>query len=223
MKCLFSKAIGVTMLLAQLASAQKLYPVDEGVRDKSFNAFRHQLLHAVERHDTNFIFSVLDPDIQNGFGGSGGIEEFKYYWRTSDPHSKLWAELSKVLKLGGAFKTGGDRKSFVAPYIWACIPDSLGGYGTAVATAKNIKIHKAASSMSPTIEHVSYDYLVICDEGRSILDTTVSRAQEWIEVYTPKNKYGYILRDYVRSQLDYRACFVKNVKSWKMGTLIAGD
>src|SRR5687768_12172923 len=79
---------------AASAQTRKLYPVDEGRKDPSFQAFRQRLVAALRRGDRRFVLSIVDPKIVPSFGDeTGGIRAFKKLWNLDERDSKGWNRL----------------------------------------------------------------------------------------------------------------------------------
>src|SRR5262245_14784720 len=95
-----------------------LKPVDDAKLDPGFLAFRTKLVAAVDRKDAKYVLSIVDPKIQNGFGGEDGIVKFRRGWKLESANSEFWPEFSKVVKNGGSFIGEGRNKmnTFAAPY-----------------------------------------------------------------------------------------------------------
>jgi len=55
----------------------KLLPVDESNLDPSFQEFRNLLTIAVSTYDKEFLLSILDQKIDNGYDIEPGVAEFK--------------------------------------------------------------------------------------------------------------------------------------------------
>src|SRR5262249_1038792 len=108
----------VSISCPAMAQVGKLYPVDEGPKDPSFQAFRDNLIDAAKNRDMKFVLSILDPNIQNSFGGDGGVEEFKEKWKPGNPEGELWDVLLKILSMGGSLSENG----FCAPYVSCKFP-----------------------------------------------------------------------------------------------------
>src|SRR5688572_20942566 len=111
MKKLALSVLGL-LLLALAASGQERYlrPVDEAEKDASFVAFRTKLIAAAERKDGRYILSIVDPKIQNGFGGRDGIANFRRDWKLDRHDSAFWQEFLEVVKNGGSFIGEGTKK-----------------------------------------------------------------------------------------------------------------
>jgi hypothetical protein len=72
---------------------------------------------------------------------------------------------------------------------------------------------------SPIIATLSYDIVVstapfnlIKEDGRS-----------WIAIKLSNGKTGFVSEQFIRSPIDYRACFTKKNGKWRMNALVAGD
>jgi hypothetical protein len=96
-------------------SARKMMPLDESAQDTSFARFRTQLLQAIQRRDTTFLYSILAAEIKNSFGGDDSIAGFRRLWRPDSAGSQVWSVLEHVLRLG-AVRHG---EGFSAPYVFA--------------------------------------------------------------------------------------------------------
>jgi Bacterial SH3 domain len=207
----------------------KLYPVDEGFQDRSFEIFREQLLEASRKHDSKFILSILDPDILNSYGGDGGVEEFKVLWKIDQSDSKLWSVLSNILRMGGSFENEGGEKRFCAPYVssrWreviSQLPTNSDPLDYEAIIENNVDIRAAASSTAPVVASLSYDIVKVYAKS-SVYDPTLIDSYTWLKIATVNGKEGYVSDKYTRSPSDYHACFKKRADKWVMTALVAGD
>ncbi len=216
--------IGLLLLLGVSinVSAQKeryVRPIDEGKKDKSFSVFRAKLIEAVKKHNKKYLLGVLEPNIKNSFGGSGGIKEFKEMWEIDSSKSKLWDELLTVLSNGGAFY---DKNTFAAPYSFKSFPDDLDAFEHQVILGNNINLRSKPNSSAKLILQLSYN-IVKVDYKNSVSDGKSESTYSWLKVETLGGKKGFVSAEYVRSPIDYRAVFVKEKGKWKMSAFIAGD
>jgi len=208
----------------------KLYPVDEGAQDPSFTAFREKLIEAARKHDTDFILSILDPQILNSFGGDGGIKEFKEQWKLVEPDtSKLWKELVSILANGGSFINFDGKKEFCAPYVssqWEKVANQLptgqDGVDYAAVAAEKVDLRLEPNLAAPVIGTLSYNIVKI-DYDASVPDERDSDYFAWIKVTSASGQQGYVPGKYVISPTGYRACFKKVGEKWNMTSLVAGD
>lgn len=205
------------------AQGRKLYPVDEASKDASFKAFRDKLLAAVRRHDPKFILNMLDPDVENDFGGSRGVKEFEKKWQVVDrPDSELWNVLTAVLPVGGTFMTAEGQRGFCAPYVYARWPHQFNAFQYEAIIKERVEVRRQPNSTAPVIATLSYD-IVKVDHEHSVPDKTRSESYLWVKIATPSGEEGYVPGETLRSPIDYRACFKKVRGKWKMTALIAGD
>jgi len=205
-----------------LAGAEKLSPVDEGSREPTFAAFRRQLLAAVRRRDTRFVMSVVDPRIQNDFGGGAGIADFRRHWRLDHPErSPLWSTLDRILRLGGSF-TSRRRREFCAPYIFTKFPERLDGFSYQVITGKNVPVRQEPRSEAAVVTTLSYEIVKVPD-AQPIAEKTATGTRNWIRIVAPNGRRAYVDAASIWSPVGYRACFTKRGGGWRMTALIEGD
>ena len=212
------------VLASSGAEARKLYPVDEGVKDRSFRAFRRELLRAVRRRDYHYLLRHLDPHIvDNPFGEPiTGIKQFEEELHPKDPKSELWPDLIQILSLGGTFKraepledgTGPRGREFVAPYVSSRWPDSLDPTEYWAIIGKNVPVRRRPDAASPIVAVLSYDIVKVNEK-----DLTADG--RWVKVTTPRGKRGYVVGDRVRSAGDDEAHFARRHGKWVMTGLFA--
>ena len=209
---------GALLVFGARAKERKLLPVDEGVRDPSFKAFRDGLLEALRRRDKKFVLSILDPKIRLSFGDDSGVEDFKKYWKIESANSELWDELSTVLSLGGTFDTSGGQRLFCAPYTYSRFPEDLDAFEYAPITGKDVRVRARPGASSRVVATLSYSIVRAEFSG-----TDGGRSSGWVKIVTPDGKPGYVSDKYIRSPVDYRACFRKARGKWLMTLFVAGD
>lgn len=193
----------------------KLPPVDEAAKDASFFIFRSHLIEAVVARDTGQLAGFLSPKILNNFGGNGGIEEFKQQWQPDDKASKLWAELGRVLSLGGKFSKDG---GFAAPYYYAAWPDddSIDAFEWVAITGENIRVREKADANSTIVARVSFE-LVQVEEQQD------GASGEWTKIKLADGRKGFVASRFTGSGVGYRALFSKENGEWRMTAFVAGD
>lgn len=199
------------MLSLPSQAVSVLKPVDAAAKDPSFLAFRTQLLKIIERKDAKALLAVVNKDIKASFGMENGIEDFKTMWGLNKPAtSQLWAELSKVVTMGGSFS---NKTTFVAPYVFSEWPENQDAFENWAVIANNVNIRAKPSTRAAVLKKVSYE----------ILPIEFSENKQWVTVKLDQGKKGYIASQYIRSSVDYRAFFEKIKGSWQMTVFIAGD
>ena len=192
----------------------KLYPVDEGPKDPSFQAFRDKVIEAAKNRDAKFILSILDPNILNSFGGNGGVKGFKETWKLDNPNSELWGLLVEILSMGGSFI----KNEFCAPYVYSKFPE-LDAFDHTVIIGEQVRVREQPGLTSPAIAILSYDIVAIADPTEPIKKD----GHPWIAIKLSTGKTGYVSKQFIRSPIDYRACFTKKNGKWRMNALVAGD
>lgn len=204
-------------------SAQERFvkPIDEASKDASFLAFRTKLVEAVRRRDAQYVLNITDRNIQIGFGGDNGIEEFKRFWKINRSNSKFWNEFLTVITNGGKFEKG-NAKLFYAPYSFNSFPEDLDSFEYSMIFGSNVNLRERADLKSKTVARLSYN-IVKVDFDDSVKDKTNKDKYLWLKVKTLGGKSGFVNADFVRSPLDYRAAFEKRGGKWKMTAFLAGD
>lgn len=205
---------GATPAPPTAASARKLEPLDEASKDPSFVKFRQELLEAIERRDSRYVLGILDPRIQNSFGGDGGVGEFKTMRQPERRDSKVWDELRKVLTHGGAFRDG----VFWAPYVFTDFPDDLDAFEYGAVLEEKVTLRSKPDASAPAVATLSYHIVKIAYDGLSDIENPT-----WYKVATTDGQEGYVPASSVASPVDYRAGFEKQGGKWRMVAFIAGD
>ena len=214
--------VAALLLLATAANAQQLRlpPVDEGAGDETWRRFKARLLDALARRDALFVAGIVDRNIRNT-SGTPGAAEFNKLWEPRSRESPLWAELPKVLFLGGVFvKRGKDAVEFCAPYVhykWPveASPDTAGAI---IAKETLVKAQPAANSA--TLQTLSYHVVKVLDW--EVPDQTKENPQKWTKVQIAPGA-GYVPEEHIRSPLEYRACFAGSGARWRMTELAFGE
>ena len=217
------KKLVVLLLLALGVFGQERFvkPVDEAKLDPSFLAFRTKLIAAVDRKDAKYVLSIVDPNIQNGFGGEDGIVKFRKGWKLESPKSEFWDEFSKVIKNGGSFIGEGRNKMnhFAAPYVFSSWLEDLDAFDYSVVFGSDVNLRKTPGTDGEIVGRLSYNVVQVWDDER----TAAGNAPGWLKVTTLGGQTGYVKSDFVRNSTDYRAGFEKKRGVWKMTFFLAGD
>jgi hypothetical protein len=201
-----------------VASGRRLQPVDEAKNDLSLVRFRAQLQAAVARRDVAALLQSTDPELRYSFGTDGGRQSFAAHFGltgTAAESSPLWAELERVLALGGAFVSPTE---FCAPYVFARFPDDLDAFSYVVVTAPAAPLRQRPAPEAPMVATLRYDIVRRDEKG-----VAPGPRPEWVRVLTATGKVGYLRDRDLRSPIDYRACFHKEADRWLLTTFVAGD
>jgi hypothetical protein len=217
------KKIFFFLILATSVFGQERYirPVDDAKLDPGFLAFRTKLIAAVDRKDARYVLSIVDPNIQNGFGGEGGIVNFRNGWKLQSPNSEFWPEFSKVIKNGGSFIGEGRNKMnhFAAPYVFSNWLEDLDAFDYSVIFGSDVNLRKSPGPNGEVLSRLSYNIVKVVED----VPTPGGKAAEWTKVSTLGGQTGYVKSDFIRNSTDYRAGFEKKRGVWKMTFFLAGD
>lgn len=210
---LFVAMIAAAAGRAQFALERAFPPVDEASKDPGFEAFRTRLRDIIARRDLAGLIGVTSPTIMYSFGEGPGIAGFRRYYGLDDEKSELWAELDRVLALGGTFQ-GADM--FVTPYVYSRWPEDLEEPIDYVAlTARETEIHTAPRSDASVVRRLRPSIVL------SQPDATTPEG--WHRVLLLDGVSGYVTRGDARSAIDMRAFFARMPSGWMMVICIAGD
>lgn len=220
-KLAFLRITSVVMfLLYMLATmpswAEKLMPVDESDKAPGFSAFKKKLLVALEKHDKKFIYSLVTPDGRFSFGPEKpGLEGFKQMYHLDDPDETFWADMKRILRLGGT--VNGERTEVVFPYVHSKFPSRYSGYDYCVITSNAVKVHEKPDKEARVITTLSYD----------IVEKIYVAEGEWLDVWTkikiPGGRTGFVLNTNIYSPIGRRAFFSRIGGQWKLTAFIGGD
>lgn len=217
--------VGVLLIailtLTATANSRKLYPVDEGARHASFKAFRDKLIEAVSQRNTRFVMSVLHPKVRLSFGDQAGVKDFREMWKPDSRDSKLWAELSTILSLGGKFSTSEGRRVFWAPYTFSTFPDDLDAFEYAPIIGANVRVRSQPNANAAIVTNLSYD--IVKATFPNAEDIKEGEAPGWVKIVVPDGRNGYVAQRYIRSAVDYRISFERVRGKWLITAFIAGD
>jgi hypothetical protein len=199
-------------------SARKFPPQDESAQDTSFTRFRSALLDAIQRKDTTFIYSILVPEIKNGFGGDDSIAGFRRQWRPGSPDTQLWSTLGRLLRLG-AVRWG---QGFVAPYVFGKWPQDADAFETVAVVNERAIVRANPSDTAQALGTLSYD-LVPVKSWTGFGDNGTTGPDTWANITLPGGRTGWIKGLDVYSGVGWRAAFEKRNGQWKMVYFLAGD
>ena len=211
-------------LTAQIPSqAMKLRPADDAAKDPSFFTFRAQLIQALSRRDTTYLYSIMAEDMKNPFGTADGIPAFKQFWgleqNDSTPgESPLWEVFTKVLSLGGRLR--GDV--FQAPYISAFWPEAVDPYEFVAIVGEKVGVRASPDNTSMRIDELSFD-IVGFKEWKGLDAKSLPAADAWANVELGDGRTGWIHHRFAYSPTGWRAFFVKRSGRWVLTMLVAGD
>ena len=202
-------------------------PMDEADQNPDFKKFRDDLINAIKKKDLKFLLEHTDDKINYSFGGCDEdtiIKGFIKFWKLDEnpEKSEIWYELGEVLRLGGAFND--DKTSFTAPISFAARGyGELDAYEGSVIIGENVNVRSEPSSKSKVIARLSYCVVRSDGQNETGSETINGETYPWVAISTLDGVKGYVFGKYVRSPIDYRACFVKKNGVWKMVFFVNGD
>jgi hypothetical protein len=199
------------------SSIPEFLPVDQA--DESFRAFRDSTLAALARKDRTHLYGILAPDIRSSFGADDGMDGFRLMWDIEDPDTRLWSELARVLRMGGAFAA---ESMFMAPYVYALWPDTLDAFEFVAVTSPRAAVRRAPASSADTIGIASYGILPL-EKWRGMPESPAEPDTSWAGVVLPDGRSGWLRSEDVHSPVGWRAIFERRDGRWRMTAFVAGD
>jgi hypothetical protein len=189
-----------------------LRPVDQAASQPEFFTFRAHLQAAIAGRDASAVLAVVHERIKNSFGGDGGVEEFKQKWKLGERDSALWKELGTVLALGGSFDRDG---RFIAPYVFSRWPEKANSFDNVAIIGTNVRVREAPRNDSTVVGSLNFAVMPLLKEQ--------SGHEGWTAIRQRNGKTGYVLSQYARSPIGYRAIFERIDNRWQLTAFVAGD
>jgi hypothetical protein len=199
-------------------SSRKLLPLDESAQDTSFAHFRGQLMQAIQRRDTTFLYSILVPEIKNGFGGDDSIAGFRRQWTPDSANTQVWRVLDHIMRLG-AVRWG---EGFSAPYVFSKWPQNLDAFENVAVVKDRAVVRAQPSDTARALGTLSYD-IVHVKEWTGFEETGELLPGRWAHIDLPKGGMGWVQGSDVYLPVSYRAYFEKRNGQWKIVYFLAGD
>lgn len=203
----------------------KLLPVDESNLDASFQEFRNQLTIAVNTFDKEFLLSVLDRKVDNGYDIEPGVNEFKKIWKL-DSDTSVWKVLSGILAEGGTFNES--RTEFCGPYtvsqwdkVTRALPEGAHTLDYVAAKGKDVPVRRDPRITAPVVATLSYDVVEYVANSQ-IFDPSNPGAS-WSKVKTSTGQEGFVLDKNLGGPMDYAACFTRKNDKWIITRLSARE
>lgn len=185
----------------------KLLPVDESSLDPSLVTYLDALRADVRNRNVEAVLARVDPKIRTSFGDDSGSAALRRMLQKPE----TWADLERILDMGGTFLDGSERLAFWAPYIYSKWPEEHDSFNSVAVTTEKVPLRQSPDG--PAFAMLSYDVLERVGDPRN----------GWQEVKTSSGATGYVETKYIRSPISYRAGFNKEGGIWKMTALVAGD
>jgi hypothetical protein len=204
--------LAALLLLSTAPDRPRLPPVDQCSAAPRFPGFKKQLTEVIARKDVTGLLDLTDEKIQLGFDGESGRKAMRRIWGLDKPTtSKLWAELSEVMRLGCAVTEQGVA---VAPSLIETLPENADEFETVVAVKAAI-LRAGPDEKARPIEMLSWDLLT----AKNGIDETSG----WTKVALKDGRTGFVRSSALRSPVGYRATFELKAGQWRMTAFVAGD
>lgn len=196
----------------------QLPPIDGGIEDKEFAAWRAQLQVAIKSRDWNQLKPFVSPDVNWSYGEVPGLNGFQGRWKPESSTSTLWAELDKVFDNGGTFGKGerGDVY-FEAPFWSAWWPASYDPVEWSLLRGTNVAL--LADPKEGASKVMTLDWAIVKREQPS----TNVPPRGWTRVRTGDGKNGYVKDESLETPFGYRAICDKHAGKWLVTAFITGE
>ena len=205
-----SAALTVTLLSSLPAAAQDYAPRNECSTVDGAAEFRLKLVTAVVNRNEAMLLELAWPEILLDFGGGSGREILRE--RLTDPNYRLWEELDRLLPLGCARSTGD---ILVLPWYFGQELGTSDPFATFLTIGSDIAVHKTPDITSEILEWLSWEPVILEEAGGS--------HAEFIAVRTRAGTFGYVPKQQIRSEIDYRLVVEPTEEGYRITAFVAGD
>lgn len=202
--------------------------VDEAPQDPLFEKFRARFLASVKARDAESVMGWSTPALQAHF--QQGLALPKSAFSGPRYEDTEWAELEKVLSLGGTFTTTrgalAGRREFCAPYTYSAFPSPLNaivekmpGHDANpegdpwVVLGERVPVVLEPSANAKIVEQLSHNLVLL-----SGAEAPGNLPVRWREVFTPGGRRGWIAAEQLRDPADYHACFAQIDGEWRLAS-----
>jgi len=181
---------------------------DYGLKNRSFNSFRTQLLDALKRHDKKFVEEILANNVETGLGAGAGKIEFNKRWQNLVPSSGFWERMNRALLHGAEYEADSGRVQ--APgtvFDDTKLSDSI----QAIVWNKNSIMRDGPNDAARVLDHLYNKQLTVLKP-----DDPSPIHERWVQVKTESGKVGYMKSDDIFSAYDEFAEFKQINGRWKL-------
>ena len=197
------------MLLTAFEPLPKLYPVDETLRDATFQAFTQRLRAAVEKRNTKALRRLTDDEVVVGPEKEDkGWKKFVERWRPDEAESPLWAALADLLQLVFLRE---HPQLYLSPYVVWRFPDHLDRRKYLVVGKEKAPLREGPSVTAPVLAVLSFD--IVRAAGEPVRSSGLA---SFVPVETGDGVRGYLNATDVLSPLLARGQFGFRQKRWVM-------
>ena len=195
------------------APVKQFPPKDECLSIEGYFDLRQKFEDVIKRRDAKALLAMVSPSIRWSFGAdSGGKAGFAKQWKLeTGKASPIWAELDQLERLG-CFSQGIDAPTMPHVFGQDTGAQSIGQSALVLGPAVNLRAQPTTTS--PSLRKINWEEVTTLE---------LSKDELWRKVKTADGKTGYIRRDYLRGDLDYRISFERTDKGWMIDSFVAGD
>ncbi len=207
LKCVVS--VAALVVLAGLASAKTLEPVNESTKDPKLAELLANLVKACEAGDMKPIEAVLAPDVlgDNEADSKEGPDAFEEYWAIGAPDSQFCPQFTAAIAPGGAFIVDPDAPpTYATPYVVANWPQELDPFNHIVAVGPATALYAKPAEGAAVVADVTHQILEVVDDSEL--------PEGWAHVKSGDGKDGYAKGGEVRSYFEAYARFEKRGDIW---------
>ena len=202
----------------------KFYPENK-YYESSFESFLIKFKNAINNYDKDYIYSVIDPDIELNLDDplyGKGFNSFKHIYNLNDSNSVFWKIDKRILSWGGTKSVEDGILGYRFPtiaineYIDKYLDkleirgintesDDINLFGLAIG--ENINVYSRPSVDSKIIGFLNYDFVKII---RNDYDNN-----NWHKIELKNKIVGFIKKDEIYKELgDYCLAFDKINNKW---------
>ncbi len=208
-------------------------PMNEVSKDPSLEKFIGHLKQVIDKKDKNALLSMLDLEVEGSVDADLGVDGFKETWYLDSTSTPMWAYMSRVIEMGGAYTHDTSDESgkyqFVFPYSYNLNLNNEDDYDNlGVITGNNVNLRKSPDPKSAVVKSLSYDVIWFrSDKSDNFITSGKNDVgdPEWymIDTYDKSHK-GWVNWQYVYSLMGPRLFVFKNNKGqWKISAFLSGD
>lgn len=198
-------------------------PYDDACELADLCSARENLLKLVKSRDLRGMLALTSSSFNDA--DSDSLRDFQRL--LGQPDSPIWAELQKILELGGAVRRGDPQPSFCAPYLFVRMPagDALleqaksDGHVAGVIT-KSARVYAQPNGSGPVLGTVGHE--LVAETGLKPNWRSPADRGGWVEVHW-NGKIGYIERANLWSEEDPHVCLSKENGVWKISEFRSPD
>lgn len=226
----------LTLLFTVISQGQTtLFPPTVDISDYTLSKFMTELTLAVGKKDKKFIIEHMSPKMLNSFGGNGGIEEFKEFWKWgNEEDSKFWKIAERLLILGGSKYIEGSN-SYAIPFVytdWSKLVNNYDAFEHSLIVGTEVNVRDTPNiATSKILGQLNYDIVkrpgnksYETRDEHQVIEPNFMGGYSWEYICRLDDKLcGFVYWKYVISPIGYRMGFIKKNEKWMIKFLVAGD